>query len=252
MFHVSRPVGKSLVSILIGFVFCAIIWASPESTTTASALTTEIDRPVLIIDPGHGGEDGGAVSLDGTLESSINLDIGLLVRDLCHFVGIPTVMTRESQILEYPSSASTTAQRKRWDTKQRVDITQSTPNGILLSIHQNIYPTPVPRGAQVLYGTGERSICFGKKLHNNLVSSLDPSNRRVAVPAGKDIYIMSHAGCTAVLVECGFLSNPEESVLLNTNSYKLKIATVLTGSTMQFMEDTNESKNSVLLHRMRQ
>ena len=242
--------GKSIASILIGFLFCAIIWLSPDSSLPASAA---MDEPyVLIIDPGHGGEDGGAVSLDGTPESHINLDISLSVRDLCRFLGIPAIMTRDSNDLEYPDDAQTTAQRKRWDTRRRVELIRSVPHGLLMSIHQNIYPTASPRGSQVLYGRGEESKVFGQLLHENLIAALDPSNRRVAMPARDDIYIMSHADCTAVLVECGFLSHPEESVLLNTNPYKLKIATVLTGSALIYLEDANESKDYVLLHGMRQ
>lgn len=240
---------KYAASILIGFLFCAIIWLSPDSVVTASNMTE--NQTTFIIDPGHGGEDGGAVSADGTLESTINLDISMKLLDLCHYLGIPAVITREGNDLDYPDSATTTAQRKRWDTKRRVELIQSVPNAVLMSIHQNIYPTPTPRGSQVLYGEGEESKYLGQMLHENLISALDPSNRRVAMPANKDIYIMTHAGCTAVLIECGFLSHPEESVLLNTDSYKLKIATVLAGSALEYWEDSNESKDSVLLHGVR-
>ena len=241
---------KTFMSILIGFLFCAIIWISPGSLSQAAF--SENSARVLIIDPGHGGEDGGAVSLDGTLECVINLDIAHKLKDLCDHMGIPSVLTHETNDLEYPETAVTTAQRKRWDTRQRMELINSFPNGYLLSIHQNIYPTPVPRGSQVLYGAGDASKEFGQLLHDNLVVSLDPSNRRVAMPANRDIYIMAHADCTAALVECGFLSHPEESVLLNTNSYKLKIAAVLAGSVLQYWEDVDESQDSVLLHGVRQ
>ena len=242
--------GKTLTGILIGFLFCAIIWASPDAAV-ASFGHGESD-PTLIIDPGHGGEDGGAVSLTGTLESSINLDIGFKLKEVCSFLGIPSVMTRESNELSYPETCTTTSQRKRWDTQQRIKMIRSTPGGILLSIHQNIYPTSAPSGSQVLYGEDFKGEEFGKLLHQNLIFTLNPENRRVAVPADKDIYIMSHAQCTAALVECGFLSHPEESVLLDIDSYRLKIAAVLAGSVLQFMEDTDEDEDSVLLHRVRQ
>lgn len=240
---------KTFSSILIGFLFCAIIWTSPGSIS--QAVNLGFDSPVLIIDPGHGGEDGGAVSLDGTHESVINLDIAQKLKCICDFLDIPSILTHETNTLNYPDSATTTAQRKRWDTNQRVNLIHSIPHAFLLSIHQNIYPTPVPKGSQVLYGAGDSSKEFGQLLHDNLVKTLDPGNRRVAMPANRDIYIMTHAGCTAALVECGFLSHPEESVLLNTHSYKLKIATVLAGSVLQYWEDKDESQNSVLLHGVR-
>ena len=251
MFHDSvGGRGKTIASILIGLLFCVIIWTSPDAA--AEGFKEDISTPVLIIDPGHGGEDGGAVSLSGTLESDINLDIALKLRELCSFLGISSVMTRECQEIPYPDSADTTAQRKRWDTQQRVSLIHATPNPILLSIHQNIYPAAAPSGSQVLYGPYDNSEHFGKLLHQNLIAALNPMNRRVAVPADNDIYIMAHSDCTAALVECGFLSNPEESVLLDTDSYRLKIAAVLAGTVLQYWEDTYESKDSVLLHRMRQ
>jgi N-acetylmuramoyl-L-alanine amidase len=241
--------GKTLCSILIGILFCAIIWLSPDA---AAPVFSQDDRTVLIIDPGHGGEDGGAVSLDGTRESAINLDIALRLRALCDYLGVPSLMTRETEILAYPEHAKTTAQRKRWDTNRRVEQIHGCPNAVLLSIHQNIYPTGTPRGSQVLYGKGELSKEFGEWMHENLIRNLNPDNRRVAAPVSRDIYIMAHVDCPAILIECGFLSHPQESVLLNTDSYKLKLATVMAGTASQFLEDTNESENCLLLHGMRQ
>lgn len=253
MFHGGvQKNAKYIGCLLIGFLFCAIIWTSDSPKSAAAAMGKVDERLLLIIDPGHGGEDGGAVSHNGTVESGINLDIALRMRDLCHFLGIRTVMTRESETLDYPESARTTAQRKRWDTQRRVEIINSHPEGILVSIHQNIYPTAAPSGSQVLYGAGETSREVGTLLHNSLIQVLNPQNRRVATPANPDIYVMAHARCTAVLVECGFLSHPEESALLGTDSYKIKIAMVLAGTLLGYWEDTNESEDSFLLHGMRQ
>lgn len=241
---------KCSISILIGVLFCAIIWTSPDSAVSVSA--QESCGPVLIVDPGHGGEDGGAVALDGTAESTINLDISQRLRDLACFMGLQVVMTRDSSELEYPPSAVTTAQRKRWDTQRRMELINGYKDAILVSIHQNTYPTPTPRGSQVLYGHAGDSEFLGKLLHRNLIAALDPQNRRVAVPADRDIYIMKHADCTAVLVECGFLSHPEESGLLNSNSYRLKVATVMAGTLLQYTEDNDEREDRILLHGVRQ
>lgn len=208
--------------------------------------------PVLVIDAGHGGEDGGAVSADGLLESEVNLDIALRVRDLARFLGIPAVLTRDSQELDYPPDAKTTAARKKWDTRRRVEQVNAIPNAVLVSIHQNCYPASGPWGSQVLYGDSEDSRILGERLHEALVAQLAPENRRVAAPADKDIYLMSHVDCTAVLVECGFLSNPRESGLLATDSYRLKLAAVIAGAFYAYAEDRYEAEDYVLLHTVRQ
>ena len=184
--------------------------------------------PVLILDPGHGGADGGAVAPDGTAESALNLSVALRVRDLCAFLGVDTVMTRDTEEITYPSEAKTIAAMKKWDTRRRVELAESVDSPVFLSIHQNIYPS--------LYPQNEPSRALAELIQSRLTAALLPENRRVPVPAGKDIYIMSHVQCTAVLVECGFLSHPQELSLLQSADYQKKIASVLTACYLQFTE----------------
>ena len=146
-------------------------------------------------------------------------------------------MTRESEELAYPAEAKTIAAMKKWDTRRRVELAESLEKAVFLSIHQNIYPTSGPHGAQVLYAPNEPSRVLAETMQTQLASALFPENRRVPVPAGKDIYILSHVRCTAVLVECGFLSNPQELSLLQSADYQKKIASVLTACYLQSMED---------------
>lgn len=217
---------------------CVIIhcvFLSDTDTQSVSADSSEAS-PVLILDPGHGGADGGAVAPDGTVESELNLAVALRVRDLCAFLGVDTVMTRESEVLSYPPEAKTIAAMKKWDTRRRVEIAESMDSPIFLSIHQNIYPSAGPHGSQVLYAQNEPSRALAELLQNELTAALLPENRRVPVPAGKDIYILSHVRCTAVLVECGFLSNPQELSLLQSAEHQKKIASVLTACYLQFTE----------------
>ena len=210
------------------------LWTgSADETLSEDGAATAI----LLIDPGHGGADGGAVAPDGTAESGLNLAVSLRIRDLCTFLGIPAVMTRESEELSYPPEADSIAAMKRWDTKRRVEMADGYENAVFLSIHQNIYPTASPHGAQVLYAPGEQSRTLAEAMQSALTAALLPENRRVAVPAGKDIYILSHTHCTAVLVECGFLSHPQELSLLKSSGYQKKIASVLTACYLQFTEE---------------
>ncbi len=211
------------------------VFLSDAYTHSASAETAE-RLPVLIIDPGHGGADGGAVAPDGTVESALNLSVALRVRDLCAFFGIDTVMTRETEELAYPPEAKTIAAMKKWDTRRRVELAESIDDPVFLSIHQNIYPSAGPHGSQVLYAKNDSSHAFAEILQSELAAALLPENRRVPVPAGKDIYILSHVRCTAVLVECGFLSNPQELSLLQSADHQKKIASVLTACYLQYTE----------------
>lgn len=216
-------------------VIIQCVFLSGTDTRSVSAQAAD-SPPVLILDPGHGGADGGAVAPDGTAESTLNLSVALRVRDLCAFLGVDTVMTRNTEEIIYPSEAKTIAAMKKWDTRRRVEIAESVDSPVFLSIHQNIYPSSGPHGAQVLYAQNEPSRALAELIQSRLTAALLPENRRVPVPAGKDIYIMSHVQCTAVLVECGFLSHPQELSLLQSADYQKKIASVLTACYLQFTE----------------
>lgn len=192
---------------------------------------------MLIIDPGHGGLDGGASAADGTLESTINLEIALRTRALSMLLGIPVSMTRTQDSLDYPADAHTIREKKVWDQKRRVELINSTENAVLLSIHQNRFPDSRPSGTQVLYARTAGSAEFGTLTHENLIACLCPENRRVAAPISDTIYLMKHIKCPAILVECGFLSNPAEAAKLKRAEYQCEIALVLTASCCRFMND---------------
>lgn len=223
-FH-GRNLGFLKALCLIAALSYAIMQRESYSAAETFAMA-ENTFPILILDPGHGGADGGAVSLNGTKESEINLDIALRLRELCCLFGKSCVMTREQEALNYPPEADSVAGMKRWDTRSRVERINGTENGFLLSIHQNTYPDPKPRGPQVFYN----DLCGAEKaqvFQQLMAAALCPDSRRLAAAVSEDVYIMSHAECPALLAECGFLSNPEEAAALDTDSYKLKTAAVL-------------------------
>ena len=229
-----RRVGA--LCIIVGFltIAAAAIWEFGENTIVpADSRPPEI---TLIIDPGHGGEDGGAVSADGTQEADVNLAVALRLNAAARLCGVRTVMTRASAQISYPNSAGSIAEKKTADQKQRAEMINAVPNGFLISIHQNYYPSTSPHGAQVLYAKTAHSHEFGAMLHAHLIQTLDPDNRRVAAPISDDIYLMKHVRCPAVLVECGFLSNPEELVKLLDISYELKLGLVMLGSFLEYTQ----------------
>lgn len=129
---------------------------------------------VLILDAGHGGEDGGAVAPDGTVEADINLEIALRARAIAELTGVRVIMTRESAQIAYPDDAATVAQRKKADQHRRAELVREIDNAVLISIHQNCYPDRKPSGAQVLYAASTGSDTLGIQMHDNLVTYLDP------------------------------------------------------------------------------
>ena len=188
----------------------------------------------LVIDAGHGGLDGGASAADGTLESAINLEIAQRLSLLAKLCGVPTIMTRTSETLDYPDENATIHAKKVWDQKTRVELINSTENAVLISIHQNKYPDARPNGTEVLYAKTEGSRELAELAHANLIECLNPENRRVAAPISDSIYLMKQVECTAILVECGFLSNPAEAAKLKTGEYQTGLAAVLIASYLQY------------------
>lgn len=208
----------------------ALVQQSRSRATEALAVP-----PVLVIDAGHGGADGGAVAADGTLESDINLDVAQRLEALARFWGVDTVMTRPGKDIAYPSDADTIAAKKIADQHARVGLINNTGGAMLLSIHQNNYPAASPHGIQVFYGSAAGSDALAELMQGNLTTLLCPDNRRVAAKVDKSVYLMKSVNCTAVLVECGFLSNPGDLAKLQDGGYRTKLAAVMLGSYLQYI-----------------
>lgn len=188
----------------------------------------------LIIDAGHGGEDGGAVSSAGTVESGINLAIALRLDAIMGLYGVDTLLTRTEDISLHDPGCTTLREKKVSDIHNRVAIIEGTPNATVISIHQNTYPSPQYSGAQVFYASSEDSQAFAAMTQENLRLAVDPENDRQAAAIPESVYLMNHISCRAILVECGFLSNPAEDALLVLPSYQTKLATALAVSYLQF------------------
>ncbi len=191
-------------------------------------------RSTLVLDAGHGGIDGGAISDSGLKESDINLQIALKTEALVRFLGIDTVMTRETDT----DNSDNKAYSEHDNLVQRVKLANSTENAVLISIHQNKFPSAVVSGAEVMYSDNDDSKALGLITQDNLVALLDSSNRRVARPAPKELLLTSSVECPTILVECGFMSNPQEAQKLASNDYQLKLAAILAGSYIQFLNNT--------------
>ena len=233
-----RPAALTAAVIIIIYVMCALVPGSQGGARPAGGGSS--GKKILIIDPGHGGADGGAVSITGVHESVINLDIALRLDQIMGFFGIPTVMTRTSEELDYSPDATTIRKKKVEDQRRRITLINSTENAVLLSIHQNTYPGASPHGAQALYAKTEGSKELADSIHRALVAALGKKNVRLPAQVPERVYLLNYAKCPAVLAETGFLSNPADEALLKTDSYRLKLAAALAAGYLSAGQAANE------------
>ena len=190
------------------------------------------DTPaVLVIDAGHGGFDGGATGAAGTSEQQINLYIAQRVQALAGFFGVQTVMTRADELaLDYDPSR-TIRENKIADIRAREQIANELAAPVFVSIHLNKFSDAQYHGAQVFYSVNHAgSKALAEQLQACLIAGCDPENTRQAKPADTSIYLMKQLTCPAVIVECGFLSNPAEEQMLGEETYQKKLAAcIVTG-----------------------
>ena len=219
-----------IVCFLIGILF------GNRAVTVMVEKSPIVRKQTIIIDAGHGGVDGGATSSTGKLESAFNLEIALRLNDLLCLLGHNTKMIRTTDRSVY-TAGDTIAQKKISDLKERVRIVNETENGILLSIHQNNFSDSRYYGAQVFYGSGEGSASLAKELQASFVSILNPGSRRLSKKS-EGIYLMDHIKHTGVLIECGFLSNPEEEAKLRSPDYQKKLVCIISSQVSGFLSNT--------------
>jgi N-acetylmuramoyl-L-alanine amidase len=229
-----------LFAMFILIVVLAVIFLLTPSTDSHPAFKRASIENVLVIDPGHGGEDGGAVTRDGVKESEINLQIALRMAEICDFCGIPYKMTRTSEEINYPEELKSTAKRKRYDQDKRLDLIESVENAVLISIHQNKFTSSSPRGPQAFFSANDGSKELAILVQEKMNTVLYPQNRRIAVQIPDSIYLMNSLDCVAVLAECGFLSNPVEGAALREDGYQSKVALCLVSSYCVFCDSRQQ------------
>ena len=219
----------------VAMIILLCLWGSKTVTTIAES-SPPVRKRQIVLDAGHGGIDGGAISYSGIPESRYNLEITLRLRDLFHLLGYETVMIRTEDVSIY-TKGETIAQKKMSDLKERVRIVNETENAVLISIHQNTFSDSQYHGAQVFYTDTEGSHPFASQMQNALVQSLNPESNRKCKQS-KGVYLMEHIEKTGILVECGFLSNPEEDALLQTPDYQRKLSCVIAAAADTYLSNT--------------
>ena len=217
----------------LALLFClfAAIMRYGESVPASGTEVIGAELPVLIIDAGHGGEDGGAIGIDGTIESIINLEIALKASEIARLMGLEVCMTRSGDTSIHDPEAVTLREKKVSDLKNRVSICNGIANGFLISIHQNSMPTAKKvHGAQVFFYNESTSQEIAMVLQNTLNQHINAGNEKQVKNIGESSYLMRSVTCPAILVECGFLSNAQECSLLNSKEHQTKIALIIIDS----------------------
>lgn len=230
---------QGLIYILVVSFFLGATWCGSRAVTVISQEIPLERAHTIVIDPGHGGVDGGAVSCTGVSESKINLEISLRLNDLLHLLGHRTKMIRTTDISVY-TSGQTIAQKKVSDLKERVRIIYETENAVLVSVHQNTFSDPKYSGAQIFYNTAGESQALADALQQCFAETLNPGSTRQSKRAS-GIYLMEQIRCTGILAECGFLSNPREEALLRNGGHQRKTAAVIAAALSNFLDgQTND------------
>lgn len=198
---------------------------SDNNSVPVSLMSLDDEKPIIILDAGHGGFDGGCVAVNGTCEKGINLNILLTLRDLLTVSGYQVEVTRDTDISIHDKGVEGIANQKSSDMDNRLELFNKYDNAICISIHQNQFTDPRYNGAQMFYSQSNRSNeHLARSIQNKFVEFLQPDNTREIKQCGKELFLCYYSKNPTVMVECGFLSNPDEAALLIDEEYQHKVA----------------------------
>ncbi|MBP1863734.1 N-acetylmuramoyl-L-alanine amidase [Clostridium tetanomorphum] len=227
---------KRILSILM-FIILGVLLFTNGYKLVYSKKNSNIDKKIILIDPGHGGIDGGAVSKNGTVEKDINLSISLKLRDELEKNEYKVIMTREEDKGLY-SDKGRIRDKKREDLNNRCKMKQNSNCDAFISIHLNMFPESKYYGAQVWYSSNDNSKKLASLIQSNFKLNLDETNKRAEKPAKNDYKILrSEDDIPSVIVECGFLSNPNEERKLKDSKYQEDIANIIATSINQYFDN---------------
>ena len=220
---------SGIIYIVIGTIILCGAFTAYWNTQTASSKHII----TILIDPGHGGDDPGKIGINGELEKDINLSISRKLAACLKANGYHVVMSRETDCM---LSDPQVPNKKTSDLSRRVQMMQESEADFVISIHQNSYPDNSIHGAQCFYYAGSDT---GQELAGilqaALISLADPDNRRQA-KSNDSYYIMKNSTCPVIIVECGFLSNADEALLLSDDQYQEKLALAITTGINQYVQ----------------
>lgn len=223
---------KDKILLVALIVLLSITVYNLKYSLNSKAIETTNVKPLkktVIIDPGHGGEDPGAVGDQSQLkEKDINLIVGKMLKELLIEDGFDVIMTREEDGLLYEEGTKGYTNKRRQDLQKRKKIMDESEGDIVVSIHMNKFPQPQYHGAQTFFPkNSEESKKLAECIQKSLKELVDPENKREALVKDTEILILKNIKKPTVIVECGFLSNAEEEQKLSTQEYREKLAVAI-------------------------
>lgn len=223
-----------IVSLLIlSAIFTSIIIS--KNYINASSTETDSTAVTVIIDPGHGGEDGGAVAPDDSVEKDYNLAIALKLESLLKAYGFNVIMTRTTDAMTCDDGLKTQREKKVSDIRNRLNLMSQYDNCIFVSIHQNKFHDSTQNGTQVFYSKNNvNSKKLAENIQNSIQINLQNNNKRKIKQSGTEIYLLYHATVPAVLVECSFLSNNNDLYMIKDEQYQNKLALLIADGIIKY------------------
>ena len=218
-------------------VFTALgIFLVQHGERRAAANPVNSPDTVILLDAGHGGEDGGAVGVGGVVEKDLNLAIALKLDSFLRAMGYQTILTRSSDTDLHDLTASNVRERKVSDIHNRFAMMEALrEKDLFVSIHMNKFPGSAAHGTQVFYSKNTpRSAVLAQSIQESVVRLVQPENTRQIKPSGDSIYLLYYAKKTAVLVECGFLSNAGDAEKLQDEEYQRQIAFAIACGVLEY------------------
>lgn len=224
----------AILLLVLLFTFISVLVISRRAVVTGSYVANG-DTFTVIVDAGHGGEDGGAVAPDGSPEKDFNLDIALKLENILKLYGFEVIMTRSTDKMTCDDGLDTQRAKKVSDIKNRLKLIQRYPEAVFVSIHQNNFQDRKQNGTQVFYSKNNfRSKELADLIQDSIVNNLQKDNKRLTKKSGTEIYLLYHSNNPSVLVECGFLSNEGDLSLLKNENYRFEIALLIADGIMKY------------------
>lgn len=233
-----EQIGKRYSLIVPLAVFLAAVAVLVRIGPVVSVSASAEVRPVrtVVIDAGHGGADGGTVGRSGTLEKDLNLKIALKTAEFLRFFGADVVLTRKDDRSLHTNDAASLREQKNEDLRVRCAVVSAAENPLYVAIHQNYFADTVSHGAQVFYAAGRAdSKQLAETMQARLHELLPQSGERDAAVLPRANYILEHLTCPAVILECGFLSHPEEEMRLCSPDYQKALAFCVTAAVLEHL-----------------
>lgn len=234
---------KVLLVLISGLLlaFFPLFPQRPENSVMAVSASLSDFSECILLDPGHGGEDSGAIGVGGLLEKDINLPVTLKTGAFLRFFGYHTDFTRETDQMTCDAGLRSQRDKKRSDIKNRFSQLEHSNCACFISIHQNFFGGDA-HGAQIFYGPKQKeSATLAEYLQNSLISLLQPDNKRVIKSVTDDVYLIYHTNKVAVLAECGFISSNHDAELLANDAYQNKLSFALAAGTIQYLTEREDT-----------